>query len=174
MTRRGKRSIVVAMTAAALVAGCGDGARNSAADSPAAQRIEGSWVVRLRLERLRFEQVAGSDGGRREVRGTIALVANHWLDDRAVNTALSNYGSYDLDFRRLGFDPRLAGQAPRVEAEVRGRDSVEIVFEPEGRERIRLRGAWASDSIVGVWALEADRTGGDAAGSFAMTRQRTP
>ena len=173
MTHRGAG--IASIVAVGIALGCdGSAADFSSSDSPAAQRLEGAWVVHLRIERLRFEVVAPNSAGPREVTGTLALVANHWLDGRAVPAALSHYGSYDIDFRRLGFDPRLSGQAPSVEADVRGRDSIDIVVEPNGRERVHLRGAWASDSIVGSWVIEADRTGADASGSFSMTRQRPP
>lgn len=160
--------------AAALITACGtrDSAFSSA-NSPAAHRLAGSWVIRMRLERLRFEQIAQSEAAAREVHGTVALVANHWLES-GTRPYPSNYGSYDIDFRGLGFDPRASGRAPRLEAQVHGRDSVDIILEPDANEHLHLRGSWISDSIVGHWSLEAERTGGDAAGSFALTRQHSP
>jgi hypothetical protein len=64
---------------------------------------------------------------------------------------------------------------PALTASTRGRDSVVLLLEPEDEvESVRLRGAWKGDSIVGRWALEPAHAGGDAAGSFTLTRSIRP
>ena len=173
MTRRSRRLVVGA--AAAIVCACGGSKeKSSTPETPRAQRLAGSWMLRLRVARLRFEPVDTAGATSREVTGSVALVANHWLDRGSMQPGLTHYGSYDIDFGRLGFDPRVSGQPPRVEAGMSGPDSVDIVFEPDARERLRLRGAWGRDSIAGHWLLDADRTGADAEGSFVMLRRRAP
>jgi len=168
VTGRGRALLIIVL---AITAGCGDDRSRSeqSADSPEARRLAGAWTVHLHIDRLRFQPVAPDDELRRAVSGDVALVANHWLAADPERPRPNLYGTYDVDFRPLGFDPPIASGVPRVEASVRGRDSVEIVFEPgDTQERVRMRGAWTGDSIVGRWELDGDRIGADAAGSFVM------
>jgi len=170
MTARARRFVFGAAVVVAVA--CGRAERNFAGDSAAAQRLEGSWVLRLRVERLRLEPLRPNAEAAGTVSGHVVLVVNHWLDGASSGSAVSNYGSYDIDFEKIGFDPRVPGQPPRAEAILRKSDSVDVILEPEAAERVHLRGAWASDSLVGRWELEADRAGGDAAGSFVMNKPR--
>lgn len=157
----------------ALLAGCDDGhAASAAVDSPEANRLDGSWTIELRILRLGFAPVNGRERGARTVRGEIVLVANHWLRRSEELPRPTHYGTYDIDFRAFDFDPRHGGELPRVAARVRGRDSIDVVLEPDDpRESVELHGAWRGDSIVGEWSLEPVRAGGDAAGSFTMSRR---
>lgn len=171
MTRRGAE-LCIAMIAAAIIS-CDDGhSAEVGADSADARRLDGAWTIQLRVDRLRLESVADKVGQPRTVRGEIALVSNHWLAGGDDLPHPTQYGTYDIDFNTLGFDPRHGGQLPRAAALTRGRDSVELVLEPDdAHESVHLRGAWRGDTIVGRWSLEPVRAGGDAAGTFSMTRQ---
>lgn len=159
----------------AMLAGCDDGYGASATvDSPEARRLDGSWTIELRVDRLGLEPVGARAPDVRAVRGEIALVPNHWLVGGEDLPRPTHFGSYDIDFDAVGFDPRHRGDPPRVAARTRGRDSVDIVLEPDDpHESVRLHGAWRNDSLVGRWELEPVRTGGDAAGSFVMSRKIT-
>jgi len=142
-----------------------------ATKSPEAQRLAGAWTVRLELTRFRFEAL-GAYTRHREVVGEVVLVANHWLDGGNALAHPTHYGTYDLDFAALGFDPRTRGQLPVATARLSGDDSIEIVFDPENeRELVRMHGVMKRDSIVGTWELEPSRAGGDAAGSVIMTKR---
>lgn len=174
--RRGLYSRLALAASIATVASCGDGHDSVAvasafADSAGARRVDGSWTIELRVVRLRFEIVDPQARDLRATRGELAFVRNHWLgggDDRPRPT---HFGTYDIDFNRLGFDPRHRGELPRVDARTRGRDSVDIIFEPDDpRESVQLHGAWRGDSITGEWSLEPVRAGGDAAGTFTLSR----
>jgi hypothetical protein len=143
-----------------------------AVDSPEARRLDGAWAIELRVDRLRFEPVTARAGRSPSIRGEIALVANHWLEGADDLPHPTHYGSYDIDFRTLGFDPRHPGEYPRVAASIGGRDSIDIVLEPDdAHESVHLHGAWRGDSIVGRWSLEPVRAGGDAAGTYTMARR---
>ena len=157
----------------ATVINCGDGpGAGPGVDSPAARRLDGAWTIALEAERVRFEAVAARASATQVVGGEIALVPNHWLDGGDDLPHPTHYGTYDIDFRVFGFDPRPRGELPRVTALVGVRDSVDLVLEPDDpHESVRLRGAWKGDSVVGRWALEPARVGGDASGSFRMARR---
>ena len=157
----------------AMLASCDDGySATAAGDSPAARRLDGSWTIELRVDRLGFEPVDTRARGVRTVRGEIGLVANHWLRGGEDLPRPTHYGTYDIDFKALDFDPRHGGELPRVAARARGRDSVDVVLEPDDlHESVQLHGAWRGDSIVGQWSLEPVRAGGDAAGRFTMSRR---
>jgi len=175
-TRRAVRAWVVLLAAAAaLLASCDDGYGASAtADSPAARRLDGAWTIELRADRLGFAPVTARARGARMARGEIALVANHWLGGSEGLSRPTHYGTYDIDFTALGFDPRHGGELPRVAARARGGDSVDLVLEPDDpHESVQLHGAWRGDSILGKWSLEPVRAGGDAAGSYVMSRRVT-
>ncbi len=168
MTGRSRALLTAVM---AIAAGCGGDRSGSdrSADSPETRRLAGAWTVRLHVDRLRFETVAPGDALLREASGDVALVVNRWLAGDPQRPRPALYGTYDIDFRPLGFDPLITSGVPRVEASPRGRDSVDIVFEPEDdRQRVSMRGAWTADSIVGRWELDGDRIGADAKGSFVM------
>ena len=162
---------------AALVAAAACSDRHEAAhgvDSPEARRLDGTWTIELRVDRLRFAPVTAGPRDARTVRGEIALLANHWLPGGDDLPDPTHYGTYDIDFKTLGFDPRHPGVLPRVTARAGERDSVQIVLEPDdAHESVQLHGAWRADSIVGRWELQPVRAGGDAAGSYTMTRQVT-
>lgn len=175
-TRRGRLAGAVVVAAViAVLASCDDGyGASTAADSPEARRLDGAWTIELRVDRLGFEAVNARGRGARTVRGEIALVTNHWLGGGEDLPRPTHYGTYDIDFSVLGFDPRHGGELPRVAARARGRDSVDIVLEPnDPHESVQLHGAWRADSIVGTWSLEPVRAGGDAAGRYAMSRRVT-
>ena len=159
----------------AMLAGCDDGyGASTAVDSPEARRLDGAWTIELRVARLGFEPVSPRERGIRMVRGELALVANHWLAGGTDLPHPTHYGTYDIDFEELGFDPRHGGELPQVAARTRGRDSVDIVLEPDDpHESVQLHGAWRGDSIVGEWSLEPVRAGGDASGSYTMSRRIT-
>lgn len=162
----------VAMLVAAVIS-CGDHpAAGPSVDSPAARRLDGAWAITLQAERVRFESVAARAPALRLLHGVIALVPNHWLDGGNELPRPTHYGTYDIDFSLFGFDPRPRGELPRAAARVSAGDSIDVVLEPDDpHESVQLHGAWKGDSIVGSWALEPARVGGDASGTFKMARR---
>ena len=161
---------------AATIAGCNDGhGAEVAVDSPDARRLDGSWTIELHADRLRLEPVAGKAAQTLTVRGEIALVSNHWLGGDGDGPRPSQYGTYDIDFSALGFDPRHGGELPRATARTVDGDSAGLVLEPDdAHESVYLKGVVHADSIVGRWSVEPVRAGADAAGSFRMTRRIHP
>jgi hypothetical protein len=177
--RRGLAGGLVIAAMIAMLASCGNShdsvaIADASADSAAVRPIDGAWTIELRAARLGFETLHADARGARLVRGELAFVRNHWIRGGEDLPRPTHYGSYDIDFTRLGFDPRHRGELPRVAARTRGRDSVDIVLEPDDpHESVQLHGAWRGASIVGSWSLEPVRAGGDAAGSFTMSRTTT-
>lgn len=165
-------SVCIAVLAA-TIAGCGDGhGAEVAVDTPDARRLDGAWTIELRADRLRLEPVAGKSAQTLTVRGEIALVSNHWLGGGGDAPRPSQYGTYDIDFSALGFDPRHGGELPRATARMVEGDSVALVLEPgDAHESVYLRGVVRADSIAGRWSLEPVRAGADAAGRFSMSRR---
>ena len=168
-------SVCIALLVA-TIAGCSDGhGAGVAVDTPDARRLDGSWTIELHADRLRLEPVAAKIAQALTVRGEIALVSNHWLGGGGDSPRPSQYGTYDIDFSALGFDPRHGGELPRATARIVDGDSVALVLEPDdAHESVNLRGAARADSIVGRWSVEPVRAGADAAGTFSMTRRTHP
>ncbi len=186
---RAASATVLAAVLAALLGACRSAHERESLAAPTS-RLVGVWDVTFALDSppLGFDSAAlhESSGGR--VRGTLALVANHWLTASAATGDVSQarpavYGTYDVDFSPFGFDPRDADRVPDLVATTRqplgsasatGGDSVEVVLGPASeRAQVVLRGAWRADSVVGTWRLRsAGRWGATASGHFVLVSGR--
>ena len=214
MTRSGRETFATfAIRAAAIgglalgglalggLAACGPAAhRRTPVESAGMPPLAGIWDVAFVLDAppLGFEPPPAGGLARARVGGTLALVANHWLtapvgDDATAAVRPIVYGTYDVDFRAFGFDPRDPDRVPDVIATevVRrvpvpraalpraaghdrggpsGGDSVTVVLGPDNeRAQVVLVGAARADSVVGTWRLRsAGRWGATAAGRFVL------
>lgn len=144
---------------------------------PAARRLVGVWTVSFTLDPA-FRIHGGMD---QPVRGTLALIQDH--SGRLSYPQLAeplHYGTYDVDFRRFGFDPRDRGAVPVAVAGVsidsasrpgEGVDHVRVVLDPgEAQMNITLDGTLAADSAAGTWLVESRTASGG--GTFTMMRAR--
>ena len=181
---------------------CGPAARRTPVGTAGVPPLAGIWDATFVLDAppLGVAPPPSSGVGRARVGGTLALVANHWLTapigvDATVRPMV--YGTYDVDFRPFGFDPRdpdrvpdvVATEAvppmpvppasvPRAARDDRGGsscgDSVTVVLGPDSeRAQVLLVGAARADSVVGTWRLRsAGRWGATAAGRFVLVARR--
>src|SRR5215216_4612894 len=142
------------------------------AEAAQAQRLVGTWDVRFHLERSPVLTVDARSVAN-DVRGELALVTNPWLDASypEIKTP-TNYGTYDIDFRPFGFDPRSAGQTPAAVAGWLTSDSLEIILNPDrDQTAVAMRGQLRGDSISGTWDISVSRAAGGS-GRFVMSRRR--
>lgn len=148
----------LASVATVLALGCSAPATRDAVWERNADAMAGRWNVR-------FAYATGESAT-----GELELTVNRAVDAEYPGMGLpTNYGSYAVDFVRLGGSP--AGK--RVPAIVAGvvRDSLRVSFETD-REgfSMQMRGALGADSIRGAWSATQAR-GTIAAGTFLLTRR---
>lgn len=164
------RSSIALVAALQVVAGCGDQrALERSASSATARQLAGAWDILFHLD---LSPVLTLDAARapREIAGRIVLLVNrsvaHSYGRMGVPT---NYGSYDIDLSRYGFDPRISSVTPTVVAGSMGADSVELLLSPHGEsEGMVMRGRISADTVRGVWNVSQRASGGE--GTFVMTR----
>ena len=166
------RSVAFSALSATLIA-CGDrAALEKQAMAPENQRLIGIWDARFQLDRPLFGSADSAPIGR-HVRGELAFLANRWV--RRAYPALRSaalYGSYDVDFSPLGFDPRSNDETPTAVAGWRSLDSLEIIIgDPESDLSVSMDGRFAGDSIAGGWRVVIARSYGSG-GRFVMVRHR--
>ena len=160
------RIALAPMVLALVMAGCSIGGGRRRVESAPARRLVGTWDVRFHVERT-------SDGPvSRDLRGELALLPNRWVThDYPQLDVPTHYGSYDVNVRAAGFEPRDRGAIPDAIALTTGRDSAIVVLDPgEGETSVMMRGAWSGDSLVGRWWVDAGRGGAVADGHFVMAR----
>ena len=106
------------------------------------------------------------------LQGTVALIESRTTVGSATVMRALHVGSFDVDLERWGL-PRLASTAERAVIGRTWGDSVELVLGQDGSDRVmRLRGAWAGDSVLGSWAL-TPRAAAGAIGRFVLVRAAT-
>lgn len=171
------------MLALIACAAPGDAPRRLALRSPAAQRLTGSWSVRLALDAGAARAMPAAPPAL--ARGTLILTADQLGHVATVRLPGATHGGvYEIDVAGLGFVPDVEEPVPVAVARVvPGRaggspdgtrvtpDSVFIVLSPAAeRLAIYLAGEMRGDSITGRWRAESFSAGGRA-GTFAMHRQ---
>jgi hypothetical protein len=131
-----------------------------------AERLVGLWEVRLQRE--------GDDRSQpSESRGSIGLTLNEeHLPAPGFDAPPMVFGSYDIDFARVGLHAGTSGGVPGVVGMIRG-DSVDLQLAPDAELPIELRGVLTGDTVVGRWAAHR-RAGIDAIGEFVLRRRVTP
>jgi len=160
----------------AIVA-CGGGSadRRFARDTEPRQSLVGTWDAKLSLTQP--YQLELHDPVARRICGTIGFVENGSARPASVLTDNPPHmGVYDLALSMLGLDwlgdqsfPAAVanGAEPHASAARTDRDSVRIVLNPGGQERIVLRGRYDLAGISGAWTAQSSR--GTASGSFWLT-----
>jgi hypothetical protein len=160
----------------AIVA-CGGGSadRRFARDTQPGQSPVGTWDAKLSLSQP--YQLELHEPVARRICGTIGFVDNRSARSASVLTDNPPHvGVYDLNLSLLGLDwlgdqSFPAAVAIPVEAYASAartvRDSVRIVLNPGGQERIVLRGRYDPAGISGAWTAQSSR--GTASGSFWLT-----
>ncbi len=173
MMNHGARMLLVSGVVA-FVAGCADdGRRQQHGESALAKELAGTWDITFHLERPPL-LTTDTLSVKRDVSGSLAFLANRSLENHYSGVdALTNYGTYDIDFTPFGFDPRDGGRIPTVAVDSVAEDSIEIVLSPDQESiSFRMRGGISRDSISGKWEVSFARAGAGG-GSFFMTPRRT-
>jgi hypothetical protein len=162
--------------ALAIVA-CGGGPaeRRFALDAQPGQSLVGAWDAKLSLSRP--YQLELHEPAAKWICGTIGFVANHYARSGSVLAGNpAHMGVYDLDLSLLGLDWLGDNSFPTAVASgvdaytgpaSLAHDSVRIVLNPGGQERIILRGRFDLAGISGAWIAQSSR--GTASGSFSLT-----
>lgn len=172
MMKHGARLLLVAGVVT-LFASCANGTgKNDKDASELANELTGTWDITFHLNRPPL-LVADTLTTKRDVSGSVAFLANRSLGNQYPGvTALTNYGTYDIDFSTFGFDTREGGRVPTVVAGSIAKDSIEIVLGPDhGGISVWMRGGVSRDSIVGRWEVSFPRAGAGG-GSFLMTPRK--
>lgn len=144
--------------AAAMFAACDERGGLAHAGEALGRRLAGTWDVRLELTDAPLRRAPRMAS----VRGSMAFLESRWLAGR------SDYGTYDIDFRPFGFDPRDAGETPTATASA-ANDSLAISLGRADGVAVIMRGRMVGDSIVGSWRMSRGRAGGSG-GHFVMRR----
>jgi hypothetical protein len=161
--------------ALALVAcGAGTGERRLTFGAQTGQALVGAWDAQLSLGQP--YQLELHEPTARRICGTIGFVDNRFSSPEWNGADNPQLGVYDLDLSRLGLDwlqdqtfpiavaSALTSRPPQARVAL---DSVRIVLNPGGQERIVLRGRYDVAGISGAWKAQSPR--GTASGSFWMT-----
>ena len=103
--------------------------------------------------------------------GRIALLTNSSISSRYAHvSAVTNYGTYNIDFSKLGFDSPELGKPTTALAGPYGRDSITILLSPNHDDlSLRLSGRRSSRSIDGNWVASFSRAGA-ISGRFVMSK----
>jgi len=170
MMKCSMRLLLVA--AVTMSASCANDSRPNRQESELAKEITGTWDITFHLNRAPLLD-ADTLTAKHDVNGSIAFLANRSLANQYPGvTALTNYGTYDIDFSTFGFDPREGRRVPTAVAGSIAKDSIEIVLGPdEGGISVWMRGGLSRDSIVGRWEVSFPRAGAGG-GSFLMTPRK--
>lgn len=125
-----------------------------------ANAMEGVWSVRL----SRADIPTNIDG-------EIALLPNSSISSRYAHvSAVTNFGSYNIDFSKLGFDSPERGRPTTALAGPYGNDSITILLSPNRDDiSLRLSGRRSSESIEGNWVASFSRAGA-ISGRFVMAK----
>jgi hypothetical protein len=131
--------------------------------SPAVRRLAGTWQLDL-------SAVAMKPDSEPHALGQIALTLNDQrLSAPGFGSAPVYFGTYDIDFRPLGFVVGAFSGVPSVVATLTS-DSIMLILAPTSQAAATLRGVVRGDSIIGRWTMHR-RAGIDAAGNFALRRR---
>jgi hypothetical protein len=158
---------------AAFIGGCADGNRaQQHGESALAKELAGTWDITFHLERPPL-LTTDTLSVKRDVSGSLAFLANRALENHYPGVdALTDYGTYDIDFTAFGFDLRDSGRVPTVVVGSIAEDSIEMVLSPDqGGISVRMRGGITHDSVSGKWEVSFPRAGAGG-GSFFMTPRR--
>jgi hypothetical protein len=165
---------VPAIALALVACGAGTEERDVPLETQTGQALVGAWDARLAISQP--YQLALHEPAARRICGTIGFVDNRYGNPESVRTDKPHMGVYDMDLSLLGLDWLDNQSFPIAVASVvdahtpragTARDSVRIVLNPGGQEKIILRGLYDVAEISGAWTAQSPR--GTASGSFWMT-----
>jgi hypothetical protein len=175
MAIRLKRLRAPLIVLAIVACGGGSADRRFARETQPGQSPVGTWDAKLSLSQP--YQLELHEPVARRICGTIGFVENRSARSASVLTDNPPHmGVYDLNLSLLGLDwlgdqSFPAAVAIPVEAYASAartvRDSVRIVLNPGGQERIVLLGRYDLAGISGAWTAQSSR--GTASGSFWLT-----
>jgi hypothetical protein len=144
-------------------------------DTQPVQSLVGAWDAKLSLNRpyqLEFREPLAN-----RICGTIGFVENRNARIAYLPADSPRHvGVYDLDLWLFGLDWQNEQYFPTAVASAidthagpanLATDSVSIVLNPGGQERIVLRGRYDAVGIGGAWTAQSSR--GTASGSFRLT-----
>ena len=143
----------------------------SPADASFAEELEGLWDVSYSVS---HPPVLTTDPSHApKIAGRIALISNESITTGYPDVAtVTNYGSYDVNFSRFGFESPQWGKPSTVVAGRLGKDSAIVLLSPGASAgSIRMSGRVYPDSIKGKWTVSLTRTSGGE-GDFTMKRRR--
>ena len=141
-------------------------------DEELARSLTGSWNAHLTVATLPYLNRDAAHYG--AIDGQLMLLGNHSMREKIAGlSAVTNYGSYQLDFAGLGLELSSLPTPPTLVAGRMMRDSIEMILDPARTDAvIRLIGARTdSATIKGYWIAEVDRVG-QGSGQFVLTRAR--
>src|SRR5678815_4748172 len=168
---RGRRLCLTAVLWS-LASGCANGPIAFSADEARlANTLAGVWTIRLSLSTAPFG--ARAIEKKSDIDGQIALLRNSSIARRYAHlTAVTNYGSYNIDFSPFGFDSPETGKPTSVLAGPFNTDSITILLSPNRDDmEIRMTGKLAADSVEGTWSVAFSRAG-VGGGRFVMHKVR--
>jgi len=175
MVMRLKRLRAALIVMAIVACGGGSADRRFARVTQPGESPVGTWDATLSLSQP--YQLELHEPGTRRICGTIGFVENRSARSASVLTDNTPHmGVYDLNLSLLGLDwlghnsfPAAVATPgePYASAARTLRDSVSIVLNPGGQERIVLRGRYDRAGISGSWTAQSSR--GTASGSFWLT-----
>ena len=167
---RGMLALVIVAVA------CTEGrSANTGGDDPIAGKLVGAWDATMTLDRPYPLQPGSPEA--RAICGTIGVIENHNKNASAEEVmSATQLGVYDLPLSRIGLEwndkvPFPAAVVNTVStrsyaSSTGATDSVRIVLNPGGEERIVLSGRYEPSGIQGMWTAQSAR--GTANGSFSM------
>lgn len=164
---------LLAAYAALLVAAAAcDRSRPGAPPGGVPDRLEGSWMLELRLEHP--AQLGGGTAATRPVRGEVVLLVSGGGRPRRLEEPGSlptHYGSHGVDTRPFGIALRRGGRVPTVSVRPAGADSVVLTLDPDAPGGgLTVAGRLAGDSVAGRWRWHGPGRSPGASGRFTMRR----
>src|SRR5260221_8054935 len=164
--RGARRSLpwVAVVIASAAILGCRSDmavwrTKLAASNAP---RLVGVWEAWLHLDGRGADSLRPSQAA-----GQIALTLN---EERLASSGFGEppmlFGTYDLDFARVGLAAATYVGFPGVVGRTRG-DSVDLRLAAESKLPIELWGVVVGDSVVGRWDAHS-RAGPNGAGNFVL------
>lgn len=148
----------------------GTGCSNAAerASTKTGEPLVGAWESQWTLEKPSERNVVPAKAS--VVHGRLALIvaSPHVKSLNFADLAgRAFFGVYDAEFDAFGFPAN--GLPPLVSVSRAGRDSVEVVLNPQSDHGgLIMRGRLSGDSLVGVWSQSVS---GGASGHFVMRKQ---
>jgi hypothetical protein len=143
----------------------------SPAEAAFAEELEGLWDVRYSISQPPVLTTNARQAPK--IAGRIALISNESITTGYPEvTTVTNYGSYDVNFSKFGFDSPQWGKPSTVVAGRLGKDSAIVLLSPGASTvSIRMAGRVYPDSIKGKWTVSLTRISGGG-GDFIMKRRR--